>query len=303
MKTSPMQQDEIYLIDVWRLIGRRRWWFTGVFALVVALAGGYLATAKRQWEVDAWIQIGQSGTAPTGQDPKVESLLRVMERLKTDGFKNEVLAGIGIPLKSPEARLYRASMKFDPQPYANLLHVTVRAYSPGDASQLALATFDRLHAIHQRLGAAPVETARRRLQEIDAELDAAQADRVGLRGEMASRSEGALASFSLAGTDAGIRDLQQARAEITTRLEANYTFDTAMPWPVHVSENPVSPIVPLVAGFGVLGGLFLGVLVAVAADAMRRSTREPASGTHWADHRHGGERDGYEARHGSADAA
>ena len=298
-----MQQDEIYLIDMWRVLSRQRWWFAGVFVLTLLLVGGYLATAKRKWEVDAWIQIGQAGTAPTGQDPKVESLLRVMERLKTDGFKNEVLTGIGIPLKSPEARLYRASMTLDPQPYASLLHITVRAYSPSDARQLALATFNHLHAIHRALGMAPVAGARQRLKEIDGELDAALADRARLRDAVASRADGALASFSLAGTDAGIRDLQQARAEIQTRLEANYTFETAMPWPVHVSENPVAPAVPLIAGFGVLCGLFLGVLASVAADALRRSTHEPAIGTHWADQRHGGERDGYEARHGSADAA
>ncbi|MGN6481951.1 Wzz/FepE/Etk N-terminal domain-containing protein [Luteibacter sp.] len=299
-----MQQDEIYLIDMWRLLARQRWWFIGVFVAVLALVGGYLSLAKRQWEVDAWIQIGQIGAAPTGQDPKVESLLRVMERLKTDDFKNEVLSGVGIPLKSPEARVYRASMKLDPQPYANLLHVTIRAYSPEDARQLALATVQHLQAIHKTIGSVPLATAQKRLMEIDGELDAAIADRTRLRGEMGnSRGEGALASFSLAGTDAGIRDLQQARSEIRTRLEANYTFETSMPWPVHVSENPVAPMIPLVGGLGVLGGLFLGVLAAVAADALRRSTREPAAGTHWAGKRHGGERDEYEARHGSADAA
>ncbi|HEY4092987.1 MAG TPA: Wzz/FepE/Etk N-terminal domain-containing protein [Luteibacter sp.] len=299
-----MQQDEIYLIDMWRLLARQRWWFLGVFLLVLVVVGGYLATAKRQWEVDAWIQIGQMGAAPVGQDPKVESLLRVMERLKTDAFKDEVLSGIGIPLKGPEARLYRASMKLDPQPYANLLHVTIRAYSPGDARQLALATVDHLHAIHQVIGAVPLTTARQRLLEIDGELDAAMTDRTRLRGEAdGTHAEGALASFSLAGTDAGIRDLQQARAEIRSRLEANYTFETSMPWPVRVSENPVAPMIPLIGGLGVLGGLFVGVLAAIAADARRRSTRGSVPGTHWAANRHGGERDDYEAQPGNADAA
>jgi hypothetical protein len=299
-----MEHDEVYLIDMWRLVRRQRWWFVGAFAIVLALVAGYLATAKRQWEVDAWIQIGQVGPTPTGQDPKVESLLRVMERLKTDAFKDEVLSGLGLPLKGPEASLYRGSLKLDPQPYANLLHITVRAYSPNDARQLALATVDRLHTIHRGIGAAPLRAAYQRLAEIDNELSSALADRARLRDETgAAHAEGALASFSLAGTDQGIRDLQQARNEISTRLEANYTFETTMPWPVHVSENPVAPMVPLVAGLGVLGGLFLGVLAAIAADARRRSTRAPVVGTHWAGNRHGGEHDEYTARPGSADAA
>ena len=296
-----MEQDEVYLIDMWRILRRQRWWFLGVFALVLALVAGYLATAKRQWEVDAWIQIGQVGSVPTGQDPKVESLLRVMERLKTDAFKDEVIAGLGLPLKGPEARLYRASMKLDPQPYANLLHVTVRSYSPNDARQLALATVDHLHAIHVGIGSALVTAGRERLAEIDSELNTALADRERLRAELGNtHGEGALASFSLAGTDEGIRDLQQSRNDISTRLAGNYTFETTMPWPIHVSENPVAPMIPLVAGLGVLGGLFLGGLAAIAADARRRSTRAPSTSTHWAAHRHGGEHDEYKARTGSA---
>lgn len=299
-----MQQDEIYLIDMWRLLSRQRWWFLSVFVIVLALVAGYLVTAKRQWEVDAWVQVGQNGTAPVGQDPKLESLIRVMERLKTNGFKNEVLAGIGIPVKSPEARLYRRSMKLEAQPFANLMHITVRAYSAGDARQLAIATADHLRGIHKTLGIVPLATAQKRLQEIDGELDAALADRERLRAELgAGHGDGALASFSLAGTDAGIRELQQARGEIRTRLEGNYTFDTSMPWPVQVSDAPVVPMIPLVAGLGVLGGLLAGVLVSIAADARRRSTARPAEGTHWADNPYGGERDDYEARHGSADAA
>jgi hypothetical protein len=299
-----MQHDEVYLIDMWRLLRRQRWWCLGVFALVAIAVAGYLATAKRQWEVDAWVQIGQVGAAPAGQDPKVEPLLRVMERMKTDAFKNEVLAGIGIPPKAPAAQLYRGSFTMDPQPYANLLHITVRAYSPEDARQLALATVAHLHAIHQVIGAQPLAVARQRLAEIDAGLVAANADRDRLRAQLASgHADGALASVSLAGTDQGIRELQQARGEISARLEQNYTYETSMPWPVHVSDDPVKPIVPLVAGLGLLGGLFLGTLAAIAADARRRSTHAPASGTHWAGNRHGGEHDGHGARPGNADAA
>ncbi|WP_157006290.1 hypothetical protein [Luteibacter yeojuensis] len=299
-----MQHDEVYLIDMWRLLHRQRWWFLGMFALVATAVGAYLATANRQWEVDAWVQIGQVGAAPVGQDPKVEPLLRVIERMKTDAFKNDVLAGIGIPWDAPAARLYRGSFTMDPQPYANLLHITVRAYSPGDARQLALATVAHLRAIHDVIGAQPLAAARARLAEIEGDLAAATADRDRLRAQLAGgHADGALASVSLAGTDQGIRDLQQARNEIRARLAQNYTYETSMPWPVHVSDDPVKPIVPLVAGLGVLGGLFLGALAAIAADVRHRSTRAPASGTHWAGNRHGGEHDGHEARPGNADAA
>ncbi|QWT18890.1 hypothetical protein KPL74_14185 [Bacillus sp. NP157] len=299
-----MQQDEVYLIDMWRLVRRQRWWFVGTFLVIVALAAAYLATAKRQWEAEAWIQIGQVAAAPAGQDPKVEPLLRVMERMKTDTFRDDVVSAIGIPPKDRAARLYAASMKLDPEPYANLIHLQLRAYSAEDARQLALATLARLKAIHDALGKLPLSAAHQRLDEVDAELAQAMADRARLREAVnAGRGDAAVASLSLASTDEGIRNLQQARSDISARLADNYTFETSMPWPIHVSDDPVAPMVPLVAGLGVLGGLFMGALVAVAIDARQRSTLAPASGTHWVVDRHGGERDEPTARTGDADAA
>ena len=79
--------DEIYLIDMWRIVVREWRWFIGVGILVLAATFAYLHHARSQWEATAWIQVGQVGFAPPGLDPHVEAFSRTVERLETRGFR------------------------------------------------------------------------------------------------------------------------------------------------------------------------------------------------------------------------
>ena len=172
-----MEQDEIYLIDLWRIFTRGWIWFVGVLILTLVCTYAFAHTVKRQWQATAWIQIGQVGQVPGGQDPKVEPLLRVIERLELVPFENEILKSAGYAKNSPVARLYRNSLKLEPMPYAGpLIKLTVRAYSREQAVELATATVARLRAIHQHLEEAPLKAARARLTQLEADLQTALAD-------------------------------------------------------------------------------------------------------------------------------
>src|SRR3546814_5737142 len=93
--------------------------------------------------------IGQVGQVPGGQDPKVEPLLRVIERLELVPFENEILKSAGYAHNSPVAKLYRKSLKLEPMPYAGpLIRLTVRAYSREQAVELADRKSTRLNSSH-----------------------------------------------------------------------------------------------------------------------------------------------------------
>ncbi len=268
-----MEQDEIYLIDMWRLFVRQWRWFVTVLVLVLAATFAYAHVAKPQWQATASIQIAQVGAAPQGQDPKAEPLGRVLERLQTVAFQNDVLKSAGYAPDSREARLYRGSMKLDPQPYANLIEVTIRGYSPEQAKLLASATVSQLQAIHQRIETVPLSIARGRLDEIQADLRTALADRDRLLREVGPENKdggAAVAGVLLASRNEAIRDLQQTRSELAYRLSANYTFETSMPWPISVPEKQAYPNPTLTWGIGLLAGLFLGGLAAIVANLARR---------------------------------
>ncbi|MHA6203603.1 Wzz/FepE/Etk N-terminal domain-containing protein [Dyella soli] len=276
-----MERDEIYLFDLWRVI-RREWrWFVGVLIVVLAATFAFTHAARRQWEATAWIQIGQVGQVPAGQDPKVEPFQRVLERLQSTAFKNDVLASIGIAPASAEARLYFKSQKLEPMPYAGpLVKVSVRAYSAAQARQFAEATLDTLRAVHQRIEATPLALARARLDEVQASLSGAIAERDRLQQAAASGSRDdvagkgspspVLASVLVSTRNEEIRNLQLVRSDLVARLSANYTYETSLMWPIYAPENPAFPNLPLSWGLGILLGLAFGTVAAVARGAARR---------------------------------
>lgn len=273
-----MEKDEVYLVDLWRILVREwRWWLT-VLVVVLALTFAFTHLAKRQWEATAWIQIGQVGAVPGGQDPKVEPLARVLERLQTAAFQNEVMQSIGFSPESRESHVYRKSLKLEPLPYAGpLVKLTVRGDSPQQARQFAEATVARLRAIHQGLGAKPLELAHARLDEVQSALSGAVAERDQWR-QAASQSDGAgkggqgmaLSGMLVASMRSDIDGLTAARSDLSARLSATYTYETSLLWPVYVPERQAFPNPVLCWGIGVLGGLCLGGFVAMVRNAVRR---------------------------------
>ncbi len=279
-----MEQDEIYLIDLWRIFTREWKWFVAVLVLTLAGTYAFAHLVKRQWEATAWIQIAQVGQVPSGQDPKVEPLQRVLERLQLVPFENEIMASAGFSPGSPEAQLYRKSLKLEPLPYAGpLIRLNVRAYSRQQASQFATATVTQLQALHQRLEALPLKSARARLDHIEADLQTTMADRARLQQASTSKNGSAagskdvqnpmLASLLLATKNDEIRNLQQARSDLIDRLGPTYTYETSMMWPVYVPDQQAFPNPALTYGIGVLLSLFLGASAAIARSVARRAAQ------------------------------
>lgn len=269
-----MEQDEIYLIDMWRIFAREWRWFAAVLVLVLAATFAYAHLARPKWEANAWIQVGQIGSALQGTDPKVESFQRVIQRLQTLDFQNDVMKSAGFSAKTPEAQLYRRSFKLEPEPYANLIKLSVRALSPEQARQFAAATVTQLQSIHQGIEALPLKLANERLHEIQVELQGAIADRDQLlhaagQGDKYQTTP-AVAGILLAGKNEDIHSLQIAKSELINRLSPNYTFETSLAWPIRVSDGPASPNLMLTWGIGMFLGLFLGALAAMGRNVARR---------------------------------
>ena len=276
-----MEQDEVYLIDLWRIFCREWKWFAVVLVLVLVCTYAFSHRLKRQWEATAWIQIGQVGQAPSGLDLKTEPLARVLERLQMVPFENQVMNSLGFSPDSPEAKLYRGSMKLQPLPYAGpLIRMSVRAYSPQQAHQFAVATVDQLQAIHQHLEAMPLQLAHARLDELQADLRNVMAERDRLEQAVTpakkddaggkSIQNPLLASVLLTSKNAEIRGLQLARSDLLDRLSATYTYETSLLGSVYVPDRKVSPNLLLIWGAGFLLGAFLAGLIAMARNVLRR---------------------------------
>lgn len=276
-----MQHDEIYLVDLWRTLAREWRWFVTALAAVLMLAAAYAVLAPPRWEAQGWIQVGQVGFQPSGQDPRPEPFQRVVERLQTVVFQNAVIRSAGLASTSPEAALYRASLKVEPSPYAGLIKLSVRASSPALARRFVQATVDQLRAVHGVLQATLLAQAHERLDRLQSEWRDAVVTRDDLQ-EAAQAPDGSkapgmatTAGLLLAGAQTQVRELSHDRDDLAARLGQNYTFATSMPWPIYQQDGPVSPNRTLIAGMGILGGVALGVFAAVASGARRRAMAQP----------------------------
>ncbi|WP_115561834.1 Wzz/FepE/Etk N-terminal domain-containing protein [Xanthomonas arboricola] len=268
------QHDEIYLIDLWRIL-RREWrWALAALVLVLGMTFVFLRVAKPQWEATAWIQVGEIGPTPAGRDPKVEPFQRVIDRMKTRLFQDAVLHQAGVPLKSRAAQLYRGSLKPDPDPYANLIGVTIRAESVQQARTLAMATVTALQSLHGDTNAAALALARTRLQGLDEDLRVAMLNREQLQQQLqagtAASPAQVLAGVLLTDNTATIRAIKTERDDLIARLTARYTYQTSLAWPLYVPEQRAFPNALMIWAVGLLGGAGLGVLVAVGRNAWRR---------------------------------
>ncbi|WP_115527582.1 MULTISPECIES: Wzz/FepE/Etk N-terminal domain-containing protein [Xanthomonas] len=274
------QHDEIYLIDLWRIL-RREWrWALAALVLVLGMTFVFLRVAKPQWDVTAWIQVGEIGPTPAGRDPKVEPFQRVIDRMKTRLFQDAVLHQAGVPLKSRAAQLYRGSLKPDPDPYANLIGVTIRAESVQQARTLAMATVTALQSLHGDTNTAALALARTRLQGLDEDLRVAMLNREQLQQQLqagtAASPAQVLAGVLLTDNTATIRAIKSERDDLIARLTARYTYQTSLAWPLYVPEQRAFPNAVMVWAVGLLGGAGLGVLVAVVRNAWRRRRAEGA---------------------------
>src|SRR3569623_3380804 len=276
-----MEHDEIYLIDLWRIL-RREWrWFVAVAVVVLAVAIFLAQAARPRWEATAWIRPGQLGPVPAGEDPRIEPFQRVIERMETHEFQDAVLHDLGLSPRSREGHLYRDSFDLQPSPYAGLLKLTLRGYSPRRAQRFVQVTFERLHRLHEGLMAEPLELAQARLNQAQAQLREATVERDRLKLAMAgaqSRQDLMLASMVLSGSNQEVRNLQQSVSDLKARLTATYSYETTLAWPIYVPDHPVYPNRVLIWGAGLVLGFGLGLVAAVARNAARRARTLVASG-------------------------
>ncbi|MCT8356741.1 Wzz/FepE/Etk N-terminal domain-containing protein [Xanthomonas citri pv. anacardii] len=277
------QHDEIYLIDLWRVL-RREWrWAVAALVVVLGLTFAFTRLAKPQWEATAWIQVGEIGPTPAGRDPKVEPFQRVIDRMKTRLFQDAVLRRAQVPLDSRAAQLYRGSLKPDPDPYANLIGVTIRAESAQQARTLAMATVSQLQMLHGDTHAAALDLARARLQGLSEDLRAATTNREQLQrqwqagqGASSATPTQVLAGVLLTDSNTTIRALKSERDDLVARLTRRYTYQTSLAWPLYVPDRQAFPNAVTAWAGGLLAGAGLGVLVAVLRNAVRRRARAPA---------------------------
>ena len=276
MQNHPtLPDDEISLLDLWQTLVRRKWWVLGLPLLAVIAAAVAVTFMKPQWEATAAIRIGAVGQAAQLIEPPA----RVVERMKLKSFEDAVLAGLELSgQKTPEAKLFRSSLKVKALPNTDLIEIKVRGYSQESARRSADATVSYLHRIHNGMAAPTVQRMKQLLAQVEREIAQTKAERekalkiTGLNDKTNAEArfmENIVLANIMIQRDSELRELEQTKMEYEEQLNPMRTYPTSYIEKISVSEEPVAPKKALMVLLAGVLGLFVGVMAAFLGNAFQ----------------------------------
>ncbi|QWE16943.1 Wzz/FepE/Etk N-terminal domain-containing protein [Polynucleobacter sp. AP-Nino-20-G2] len=255
--------DEISLLDVlcFFKVAYKIILVFGVAGSVIALA--YLAVTPKQYEAVAQIAMAQFGAAnnnlnPLGINIEDPSLLIARLSLPTS-FTPQVLSSCGKEdTTNPGASLAKAIKLAPPKGVANVVELKTFGQSPEAASTCTQAIFELIKVTQAQILAPYIEEAKTKLADDEERLIKAK-DLV----TKADKTGQAVGAAYLSTRDE-IRYLLDEITSLKNVVTGNQNRATRLIAPIYVSDTPIAPKKRVVLIAGLLGGLFLGLLLALA---------------------------------------
>ncbi len=274
----PPPNDEISLFVLWQTLARRKWWVLGAPLLAVIAAAVAVTFMKPQWEATAAIQIGAVGQAGSAGQV-IEPPARVVARVNLKSFEDAVLTSLGLSGQTtPEAKLFRSSLKVKALPKTDLIEIKARGYSRESAERFTEATVDYLHRIHQGMAAPTVQRMKQLLAQVEREIAQTKAEREKTL-KITDLKDKAISEAIFMGNivltnimiqrDNELRGFEQAKMGYEEQMDPMRTYPTSYIEKISVSEGPVAPKKSLILVLAGVMGLFLGVMAAFLGNAFQ----------------------------------
>lgn len=261
-------ESEISLIDILCFLksAYKSILIVGLVGLGLAIA--YLVVTPKQYEAIAQIAMAQIGAAnnnnnnnnlnPLGVNIEEPSLL--IARLSSPtSFTPRVLSSCGMDESAnPGASLAKAIKLAPPKGVANVVELKTFGKSPETASTCAQAIFELIKATQAQILAPYIEEAKAKLVDDEERLNKAK-DLVA----KADKTGQAVGAAYLSTRDE-IRYLLDEITSLKNVVTSNQSRATRLIAPIYASDTPIAPKKRIVLMAGLVGGLFLGLLLALA---------------------------------------
>lgn len=293
--TQTGQENEIYLADIWAIINRYKKTILAVPIICSAVAYILLTfVIAPQWEASAVLQIGQIGPAEKAASvantvsqigqivpaEKAEPVANVIVRMQHPSFISGVMHQASFKPEEFSAvkALYAGSLKVTQIKNTELLELKLRGYSPDTAKILAANTVSYLQKIHGDLISKGVARIEKQIQFTDEEIQSLKQEMNALDKQLMGKRDwnsynATLATAALQEKTNHLRELTQRKRSLDEQLNPAVTFVTKLFTDISVSEGPVAPKKSFVIGMASLLGLFGGVFIAFAHNALCKSNR------------------------------
>lgn len=263
-----------FLKDAYKTIA-----ITGVVGLAIAVA--YLFISPKQFMAVAQISMAQIAATnnnnninlnPLGINIEEPSLL-IARLSQPTSFTPQVIDVCKVDGDSNPGVAIAKSIKLTPfRGVVNVLELKTIGKSPQDAESCAMAVFELIKTTQAQIMGPYIEEARIKLVDDEVRLQEAK-DLVA----KADKSGSAMGAAYLSTRDE-IRFLLDEITALKNIVTSNQSRATRLISPIFASDNPIAPKKLAVLSAGLLGGLFLGLLVAMTRHVIIKLNNDLAGG-------------------------
>ena len=258
-------ESEISLLDIidffkssWKTIVT-----TGAIGILLAITSLFVAVP--QYEATAQIKLAQLNFNGPGLGAPIEDQNSFLVRLQfPSNFTQPIITACGYENKTDPAQALAKDLKFSiPKGAANIIELKILAPSPEKALACANAVLDQISKMQQAIIETYVDEAKTQLEIYNEKLESAhriiaKADQAGSAMSAAylgARDETAFYLAAKEKTQILINSAQQKGVQLTA--------------PIFIPQKPVSPKKSIGLLAGLFGGMFLGLVIALARQQYR----------------------------------
>jgi capsular polysaccharide biosynthesis protein len=252
-------EDEISLKDIFDFLMESWKTILGVGLLGLLGAVGFLALTPNQYEASAQIQMAQisanNNTNPLGINIEEPNVLMARLKMPTTYSATEIKA-CGLEGQKMSSESMVAMAKFSAvKGVGSIVELKIRMESREQAVVCAQAIFENIRESQSQIIKPYIEEAKVLLIKYQARLKEAQ-ELIS----MADKSGAALSAAYLSSRDE-VKFLTDERIRLNTLVIAGDTRQAKLVAPIYASEVAVFPRKKIALIFGLLVGLFLGLLL------------------------------------------
>ncbi len=271
-------ETEISLLDILRFLkdAYKTILVFGVLGITLSIA--YLAITPKQYEATAQIVMAQISAAnnnnnnnnmsPLGINIEEPALLIARLAMPTS-FTAQEIAACGFEGR-PEAgaALAKAIKVVLPKGIANVVELKTVGQSPQLAMQCAAAMFEFIKTTQNQLVIPYIEEAKLKLADDERRLANAK--------DMVAKADksGSVMSAAYLSTRDEIRFLLDQITAIKSVISSNQNRATRLVTAIYSSDTPIAPKKRNILAAGLLGGLFLGLLIALGRKVIAKMKDE-----------------------------
>ena len=257
--TTLNQGDEISLPDV--MLFLRRFWVvisvTGFIGLVMSLV--YVLIAPKQYEGVAQIQMARISTdsSPLGINIEEPSMLNARMSIPST-FTLPMITVCGMNGRENAASFLAKSIKMS-QPIGSqgMVEMRVIGSNPDILQKCANAIFELVKTFQNQIITPYISEAKNKLTNSKIQLDNSRKFILQV-----DQSESRLGAAYLSNRDQ-IHYLLNKIEKLEDIVEGNTIRETRLLAPIYIREIPLSPKKQVILSLGLLGGIFLGLLIAL----------------------------------------